>query len=601
MKRILVILLMLAPAVALAYPKPCGHPRLLLHGGEEESVRAAIASQPLLAEADEAIVSYCDKLLDLPPHPRKMAGMRIARMNEVLKRLFFLSYAYRIHSDSRYADRAVEEMLNVAGYSDWNPGHYLDVAEICMGMAIAYDWLYDILTQDQRSTISEAIRKHAFETSKNDSYAWFYTAFHNWNQVCNAGLVFGAIALWDEYYSEANRLMDKCFGSNYLPLREGYSEEGAYAEGYGYWGYGSAFQIMLIAGLESAFGSDLGLMDNYGKFYRSGHFMQMMNRPTGYCFNYADCAKTASTEHIMAWLALKTGDHTLLYQEIKKLQKYHFTKLDSERLLPFFLICGKDIDFSSIEEPTAHFYTTGGLTPLYMYRSGWESEDDTYLGIKAGLASSNHAHNDTGSFIFDADGVAWADDLGSQPYLSLESKGIDLWNRWQNSDRYNVFRISPFSHNIITVNGHKPDVYQYVDFMLTLCKNSAKGAVMDLKMPYWEDLDHYQRSIVLEGENDSVLSVIEDIKARENPAEVRWCMCTMAEAEVLDSQKIKLSKNGHVRILTLSGKQAQAATWSAQPNTDYDYPNPDNLLVGFTFKLDPGERTVVKVSLTKER
>ncbi len=600
MKRTILTLALALSAIALqAYPRPCDHPRLLLHSGEEGQIRAAIASQPVLASADSVLMVYCTKVMDLPPHPKKMAGKRIEKMSEPLRRIFALSYAYRVHGDMKYADRAIAEMLNTAAYDGWNPDHYLDTSELTMALAIGYDWLFDLLTDEQKRAVAEAVKKYGFDTSFNDHYAWFYTAYHNWNQVCNAGLVYGAIAFWDEYHREAVNILDKCFGSNYLTLQEGYSDEGAYAEGYGYWGYGSSFQIMLIAALESAFGSDLGLMEGYEKFFLSGRFMQMMNRPNGYCFNYADCARGASAQHMLSWLARKTGDKSLLYLEILKLKKRHFSSMDMQDLLPFFLICGRDMDFNDIPKPTEHFFVAGGQTPLYIYRSGWESPDDIYLGIKAGLASSNHAHNDTGSFIFDADGVTWADDMGAQSYLSLESRGIDLWNRLQNSDRYRVLRISPFVHNIITVNGHQPDVYQYVGLKQNWQEDKRKGVEMNLKMPYWEDLAMYNRLILLEGDQDPELAVYEDLKAREFPAQIRWSMCTLADAEIIDSQTIRLSKKGHERILRLSGEQAEAAIWSAQPQTDYDQPNPNNTLVGFTFNLKPWQRTIVRVTLTK--
>ena len=38
----------------------------------------------------------------------------------------------------------------------------------------------------------------------------------------------------------------------------GYGPDGGYPEGFGYWGYGTSFQVMLIAALESAFGTDNG-------------------------------------------------------------------------------------------------------------------------------------------------------------------------------------------------------------------------------------------------------------------------------------------------------------------------------------------------------
>ena len=597
--RPLLAALILIPALAHAYPQPCGHPRLLLHAGEEEEIRLAIETQPVMAEADSAILAYCDETLNQPPHPRRMAGFRIERMQVPLQRIFYLSYAYRVHGDRRYADRAIEEMLNTAEYEDWNPGHFLDVAEITMGMAIGYDWLYDEMTAEQRRRVASAISRHGLDASKIDKDAWFYTAFQNWNQVCNAGLVFGAIAVWDEYRDDAVMILDKCFDSNYLTLTEGYSKEGAYAEGYGYWGYGSAFQILLIAALESAFGSDMGLMDGHDRFFRSGTFMQMMNRPTGLCFDYADSGREAAAEHMLAWLAVKTGDESLLYPEVQKLRNNHFSRMDMQRLLPFFLISARKIDFVKLRVPDGRFFTTGGLTPLYIYRSGWESEDDTYLGIKAGLISSNHSHCDVGSFVFDADGVTWGDDLGLQPYLSLESKGVDLWNRWQNSSRYDVFRIGPFSHNIITVNGHRPDVYQYIDFTRTWCEDAQKGAEMNLKMLYWEDLKDYRRTVILLGEDDAELLVKDELRAGDHPAIVRWNLCTTAQAEILDDTCIRLFADGHERLLRLEGCNGKAAIWSAQPATDIDYPNPDNVLVGFTVDLEAGESAVMNVSLKK--
>ena len=599
--KLLSIALVLLPLLAHAYPDPCSRPRLLLHAGEEEQIRKAIATQPVMAEADSAILAYCEETMLQPPHPRKMAGFRIERMQVPLQRIFYLSYAYRVHGERRYADRAIEEMMNAASYSDWNPGHFLDVAEITMGMSIGYDWLYDQMTPAQRQTVSAAIKKNGLDASKDDMYAWFYTAFQNWNQVCNAGMVFGAIATWDENHEDAVLVLDKCFGSNYRTLRDGYSKEGAYAEGYGYWGYGSAFQMLLIAAIESAFGSDMGLMDNYGSFFRSGTFMQMMNRPTGLCFDYADSGREASAEHMLSWLAVKTGDESLLWPEVRKLRKNHFSKMDMQRLLPFFMISARNINFDSIRKPENKFYVAGGMTPVYVYRSGWESENDTYLGIKAGLASSNHSHSDIGSFVFDGDGVTWADDLGMQPYLSLESKGVDLWNRWQNSDRYGVFRIGPFSHNIITVNGHRPDVYQYTVFSRTWCEDGHKGAEMNLKMPYWEDLRSYIRRIELSAD-DAVLTVTDSLQARENPATVRWAMCTTADAEIAGPDCIRLSRNGHSRLLRVeaAGAVPVLSTWQAGPEHDYDFPNPDNVMVGFTINVDADAAACIRVELVKE-
>ena len=52
---------------------------------------------------------------------------------------------------------AVLEMKAVAAFPDWNPSHFLDVAEMTNALAIGYDWLYDDLTPTDRATIRAAI------------------------------------------------------------------------------------------------------------------------------------------------------------------------------------------------------------------------------------------------------------------------------------------------------------------------------------------------------------------------------------------------------------------------------------------------------------
>ena len=38
-----------------------------------------------------------------------------------------------------------------------------------------------------------------------------------------------------------------------------YGPDGAYPEGYGYWGYGTSFNVMFLSAVEKLFGKDFGL------------------------------------------------------------------------------------------------------------------------------------------------------------------------------------------------------------------------------------------------------------------------------------------------------------------------------------------------------
>ena len=57
--------------------------------------------------------------------------------------------------DKRYALRAQKEMIAAAAFDDWNPSHFLDVAEMTTALAFGYDWLYDELDPQAREQNQE--------------------------------------------------------------------------------------------------------------------------------------------------------------------------------------------------------------------------------------------------------------------------------------------------------------------------------------------------------------------------------------------------------------------------------------------------------------
>ena len=151
-------------------------------------------------------MELCDRTLTEPPVERIKEGKRLLAISRIaLKRIYYLSYAYRMTGDKKYAHRAEQEMLAVSRFTDWNPTHFLDVGEMVMALAIGYDWLYDSLQPDTRRVVREAIIEKGFDAAKNTRHAWFYTAKNNWNSVCNSGLAYGALALFEEIPEDIER------------------------------------------------------------------------------------------------------------------------------------------------------------------------------------------------------------------------------------------------------------------------------------------------------------------------------------------------------------------------------------------------------------
>ena len=121
---------------------PNVHPRLFLRAEDEEKLNARVTGDPLLKSALDHVSALSDAILPLPVLERVQVGRRLLDVSRTaLRRILYLSFAYRMTKDRRYLERARKEMLACANFKDWNPSHFLDVAEMTAALAIGYDWL----------------------------------------------------------------------------------------------------------------------------------------------------------------------------------------------------------------------------------------------------------------------------------------------------------------------------------------------------------------------------------------------------------------------------------------------------------------------------
>ena len=612
---------LLGMMVSARAQEPGPHPRLLVadqtreqdagyRSGAEyglEELKLAVGSSPVTRQADSVIVAFCDGMLDEPPVTRKMIGRRLlGTSREALKRIFWLSYTYRVHGGDAYARKAIDEMLAVSAFVDWNPAHFLDVGEMTMAAAIGYDWLFGRMTPAERKTVAQAIIDKGLKPAQNDADAWFYRSEINWNSVCNAGMVYGALAVWEEDPEFCRSMLEKSLESNKLAYHA--YEGGGYPEGYNYWGYGTSFQIMLEAAVNYAFPKGPSQIEQASL---SHDFVRFTSTPAGNSYSFSDSYRKAVGQYMQAW---SDGSRDL-YPEIRIMEDTHFRRLCEERLFPMFLIAHARRP-GSYSIPDDFYFQCGGMTPVFIYRGGWQSRDDDYLGIKGGLTMSSHSHCDQGSFYFESDGVTWATDLGMQDYNSLESAGVDLWDMTQDSERWSVFRIGPFSHNILTVNGHTPKVNHPASFTRTWTPEERApqdriGAEMNLTDLYTEDLDACWRAVYLLYGN---LNIVDLIEAGDSLCTVRWAMCTEAEAAIQDG-RIVLQADGKQRTLSVTASGSPFGLtphiWPttydpAAPDVDgmqylheTDVANPGTTLVGFTFTLRPHQKVLLHVALQR--
>ena len=428
------------------------HPRILLFKGEEANLVSSITKDPVWSMLHNAIIKESDRINTMEPIKRIQIGRRLLdKSREALRRLFYLSYAYRTTNDQKYLIRAESEMLVIAGFSDWNPSHFLDVAEMTMAMSIGYDWLFDQLSQTSKDSIQNAIIKKGIEPSLDSKNNSWLKAEHNWNQVCNASMSYGAMAIYERDPKLAKMIINRAIESMAIPMKD-YGPDGIYPEGYGYWGYGTSFNVLFLSALEKIYATDFG-MSNAPGFLQTASFMENMTGTTGKPFNYSDAGGNGSFNPAMFWLANKVKDPSLLWVEKSYLKMETLDKLVRERIFPAVMLWKGKIATQDIKAPIATAFIGKGKNPMALMRTSWTDSNAIYIATKGGSASINHAHMDIGSFIMDADGQRWAMDFGMQDYESLESKGVKLWGRTQNSERWDVFRLNNYAHNTLTIDG----------------------------------------------------------------------------------------------------------------------------------------------------
>jgi hypothetical protein len=512
------------------------HPRLLMLADDEARIRRALTSDLAARSFRDGLLRNGSRVITQPTPERVLIGPRLLTVSRtVLDRVMTLALLYRLDGDRRWVARAREELLAAAAFSDWNPPHFLDVAEMTHAFAIGYDWMYDALTPDDRATIRRALVEKGLRPAAQE-YAnrTFWTrANHNWNLVCNGAVIIGALAIADEEPGLAGTLVSQALAS--LPTAIAtYAPDGAWPEGPGYWEYGTLYLASALAALSGALGTDFGLAEAAG-LSTTGRFRLHITGPTGLFFNFGDAAQRAGDAPMLFWLARRYDDPVLAVAG-----RDAATGRSSARDLLWYDGRGTPTDVAGLPLD-ARFQDTH----LAFFRSSWNDRDAVYVGFKGGDNAANHAHLDLGTFVLDALGQRWAVDLGPDDYDLPGYFGPERWT---------YERLKTSGQNTLMLDGANQD--PKATAALTTYRSGQDGglAIADLTAAYaGSGATRAHRGITLRDTRTRVL--IQDEVETSKPVELTWTMHTQADVEIQGDQAL-LSQGGAVleaRLLSPPG------------------------------------------------
>jgi hypothetical protein len=555
--------LLVPPATEILARLKHSHPRLIASAEDFARLKAQVASEPVLKDWYDRLRRQGARILDQPPSQYEIPdGLRLlATSRRVLQRVQTLALLYRLEPDPKYLDRTWLELHTAAAFKDWNPRHFLDTAEMTHAFAIGYDWLYDQWTPAQRTTLREAMVEKGIKLANDiqNRNTWWAAARHNWNQVCNGGIGMGALAIGDEVPDVAGPFLAAALKSIQLPMAE-FAPDGAWAEGPGYWNYATSYNVVFLAALETALGTDYGLSQMPG-FSEAGSFPLYASAPSNRTFNYADAGEGTIRAAQMFWLARKFNRPAYAWYE---------RQLASPQPLDLIWFDPRGEPPTPATLPLDKYFRNAEVVTL---RSAWNDPQAVFVGFKAGDNKANHSHLDLGSFVLEALGTRWAIDLGSDNYNMPAYFGKERWT---------YYRLRAEGHNALLINpGSGPDQDPRAVARIARFDSHPERsfAIADLTPAYASQARRVMRGIALL--NHQQVLVQDEIQA-DQPAEVWWFLHTKTTPEISADGALATLTQGKARLQAriLSPAGATFTVRDARPLATSPNPNMQNKNAG---------------------
>lgn len=348
-------------------------------------------------------------------------NFRSSTFRQLGDKIPFLSMAYLLTGDEAYLN-AVKTWLDAfVQYDVWGVpnksienklgydiGSDLDAAHILFGISIAYDWLYDVFSEEELERYRQTITKHArflYILHKDDLVWWADSYLQNHNYINMASVTVAGLALYGEEKDAELWLAESI--NNFDTVIGLLSPDGASHEGVGYWSYGMVALLQHYAAIKRY---DVNEFDKFmnNKFFQNTALFRLYASLPDYKYNvdYADGSRwdfrgpgfilrmLASTFHDgrAQWLAGKV--ETVRGNDRGPLWLNLVWYDDSVKPIP------------PDDSPTYHYFDNLGIL---FSRTSWDDDatwafykagqPQGYRAAKRGYMTGGHIHPDEGQFL----------------------------------------------------------------------------------------------------------------------------------------------------------------------------------------------------------
>ncbi len=358
--------------------------------GLKDEIRSV--KQEQLTRLLEQCKWYSEQELSLTHPPTSITHMGMAAAN--------LSLAYLLTGSKHYLTEAKRWIFTAVGYDVWGYGFLVDVdlsaSWLLYGFGLSYDWLKDILKEEEREKLLEKLilqgnkmYRYAQE-NRGNCWATDFWQNHNWINYC--GLMATAYAIREEY-PEAEVWIHGCV-ENFEFVFSHMPEDGSNYEGTGYWRYAITFVLSAAELIRECEGKDLfqsGYLKNtfWFKLYQTAPNMEEN-------INFGDVHDTRSSHSIAAYykFASEYNNEYAQWMAEEVRTKYLFREAYQSKLLPGIMpeafleliwFNPKVSRKNPSDLPLTRFFADLGLAVI---RSGWE-RDSIHFSFKSSAPGGN--------------------------------------------------------------------------------------------------------------------------------------------------------------------------------------------------------------------
>lgn len=462
---------------------------------------------------------------------KKVADDQVKGKTDIMK-LEYPALAYQMTGDKKYAEALKQVLLKTSEVKSWGDKEMLSrrpawrselqMAHRSFQLALAYDAIYDYLTDEEKNKIARGLYNLAVEPLLGD---WILeptrihslnSMGHNWWTSCIGMGGILALAISNEVpeaYEGAKAAVETLpewfeFAGDIIQHKpKTFDRDGGMYESINYASFGITEALLLRqAWLNSHPGAtleDIPQMTKLAPFFshvaypRSGQL---------HSINFGDSHKNVTGESSML-LAYSMGveDPTVLWYATQIEPGQHREGFPT--IFPMGFLYTPDLSQAptSPDLPTSHLWKDFGWATM---RDSWQ-KDATMLAVKSG-ATWNHSHADANSLILFHKGVDIIKDAGNCSYGKPE---------------YREYFFQSPAHNVVLFNGEGQKTYQqYHGTMLPgsvsnlLDGGNIKYVMADGTGPMSHAFDRNFRHYLW---IDNVIYVVDDIHSHE-PGHFEW-------------------------------------------------------------------------------